>query len=86
MDNDARTLSRTVKPHIEFLHVIVHQVDLIVGHEPVYGMSLSILALWPHAALRSTYNFMTSVSMRRFPGEVCIRESQGQIVSTISDN
>ena len=37
---DALTLSRTVKPDIELLHVVIDQSDFVVAHEELHHIRL----------------------------------------------
>ena len=73
-----RTLRGAIEPDIELLHVVVHEVDFVVGHQPVCVCSRRappVSATVQSAELRErprdrapTYSFMTSVSIRRLPG------------------
>ena len=70
-----RTFCGAKEADIELLHTVVDKVHLVVGHEPVHSEKRSV-SLPPWRTIervpspKSTYNFMTSVSIRRLLGEL----------------
>lgn len=58
------TLGGPVEAHVELLHAVVDERDLVVRHKPVRPLSVSWTA---RADGYRTHIFITSVSIRRFP-------------------
>ena len=69
---EKRTLSWTVEAHVELLHAIVHEGDLIVGHQPSKRQSRvsdNHSTHFPREPAQPAHIFMTSVSIRRLEEE-----------------
>lgn len=66
------TLRGPVEADVELLHVVINEVHLVVGHQPMGNGRSPRRQRLPYTARKgrwmSTHSLMTSVSMRRLLG------------------